>query len=125
MVVGLVASCAVSGNGSPQQGQLGLSGEQLRLARTRVGLSQEAAARLIGVSPNTVSRWERGANTPRGKASARLLEVYELELDEDVRAATTRRLSSRVGALEARLAVLETALERLTTSADAGSQRSN
>jgi transcriptional regulator with XRE-family HTH domain len=83
------------------------------LARARVGLSQEDAARLIGVSSNTVSRWERGANAPRGEARARLLEVYELELDGDVRAAAVRKVSNRVAALEARLAEVEAVLARL------------
>lgn len=35
-------------------------GEQLRAARTALGLSQEALARRLGVDPGTVSRWENG-----------------------------------------------------------------
>ena len=33
----------------------------LRETRARLGLSQDGLARALGVSPNTVSRWERGA----------------------------------------------------------------
>jgi transcriptional regulator with XRE-family HTH domain len=113
-MVGLVPSSAVSGHEAPERERSRLTGEQLRLARARVGLSQEEAARLIGVSANTVSRWERDANAPRGEAWARLLEVYELELDEDVRAAAVSKVSSRVAALEARLAEVEATLERFT-----------
>lgn len=34
--------------------------EELRTARQSFGLSQEALAKLMGISPNTVARWERG-----------------------------------------------------------------
>jgi putative transcriptional regulator len=43
-------------------------GERLRRLRTRLGLSQEALARLLGVSFATVNRWEsdKQASGPRG-----------------------------------------------------------
>jgi transcriptional regulator with XRE-family HTH domain len=43
-------------------------GERLRHLRTRLGLSQEVLAQLLGVSFTTVNRWEsdRGASGPRG-----------------------------------------------------------
>ncbi len=40
------------------------SGERLRAKRTKAGLSQEALARLLGVTQNTVARWERDEMTP-------------------------------------------------------------
>jgi transcriptional regulator with XRE-family HTH domain len=33
--------------------------------RTSLGLSQSASARLIGVDPSTLARWERGEKKPR------------------------------------------------------------
>ena len=36
-----------------------------RLIRTRAGLSQEAAARLVGVDRASIARWELGAREPR------------------------------------------------------------
>lgn len=46
----------------------GVTANQLRRLRTRLGLSQEALARLLGVSFATVNRWESEAATsePRG-----------------------------------------------------------
>lgn len=37
-------------------------------ARSRVGLDEEAFARLLGVSPRTLRDWERGKRTPSGAA---------------------------------------------------------
>lgn len=42
-------------------------------ARARKGHTQEQAAREIGVSVMTVSRWERGKNMPTGLAKAAFL----------------------------------------------------
>ena len=42
----------------------------------REGLSQEAAARRIGVSLKTVNRWVRGHNEPRLKELRRVGEVF-------------------------------------------------
>ena len=36
----------------------------LRTSRKAAGLSQEDAARVLGVQPSTVSRWERCAHEP-------------------------------------------------------------
>lgn len=37
-----------------------MDGSEIRELRTRLGLTQKALADVIGVSPNTVARWERG-----------------------------------------------------------------
>ena len=42
----------------------------------RLGLSQAAFARELGVRQQTVSEWETGRYAPRG-ASARLLSLFE------------------------------------------------
>jgi len=46
-----------------------------RMLRERAGLSQEAIARVLGVTRPTVTRWELGERTPRGAA---LLAYSEL-----------------------------------------------
>lgn len=51
--------------------------------RKRTGKSQEWFARQLNCSSATVSRWERGKQTPRGKWLLRILELYP---GEDVRA---------------------------------------
>lgn len=53
----------------------------LRVARELRGLSQADVARAVGVSPNTVARWERGERRPSGAARARLQDW----IDEDGR----------------------------------------
>ena len=59
----------------------------LKKLRERVGLSQEALARLIGVTSKTVSNWERGSNpasltVPQMKALCRALDVTLDELPD-------------------------------------------
>lgn len=36
------------------------AGERMRALREGLGLSQAALGELIGISPNTIARWERG-----------------------------------------------------------------
>jgi len=45
-----------------------VTGDRLRDLRTRLGLSQEGLARLLGVAFATINRWEneKGASGPRG-----------------------------------------------------------
>lgn len=43
----------------------GFSGELVQRARVAAGISLSGLARLTGMDPNTVRRWERGENTPR------------------------------------------------------------
>jgi len=42
----------------------GMTGEQIRQARERRGLTQEQLAQAIGVGQRTVGNWERGATVP-------------------------------------------------------------
>ncbi len=42
--------------------------DEIRDLRLRLGLSQEALARRMGVSMNTVARWEGGSRRPSGPA---------------------------------------------------------
>ena len=45
-------------------------------ALRREGLTQEAAARMLGVSVKTVSRWVGGATEPRMRDLRRIQEVF-------------------------------------------------
>jgi putative transcriptional regulator len=49
--------------------------ESIRALRLKLGLSQEALARKLGVSVITVRRWEKGSFKPSPLA---LLRIYEL-----------------------------------------------
>ena len=42
-------------------------GERLVRQRTSLGLSQNEAARRIGIDPGTLARWERGEREPAGE----------------------------------------------------------
>jgi predicted ATPase len=72
-----------------------LSPAQLRTRRKALGLSQQALARAVGVTTNTIARWERGE---RRIAHAQLLHIG-LERLEGSKAATpaapTRSLAAR------------------------------
>ena len=54
----------------------GLSCDGDSVALRREGLTQEAAARLLGVSVKTVSRWVGGATEPRLRDLRRIQEVF-------------------------------------------------
>jgi DNA-binding XRE family transcriptional regulator len=89
------ASAAQAGAGQPGAGQPGkaqpgdaqayqgeLSGQPaifadwMSTALRREGLTQEAAARLLGVSVKTVSRWVGGATEPRMRDLRRIQEIF-------------------------------------------------
>ena len=57
-------------------------GESLLNARKSKGLTQEAAAEKLGVSRQTVSKWETGETLPDIRQSKRLAVLYGVTLDE-------------------------------------------
>jgi HTH-type transcriptional regulator/antitoxin HipB len=52
----------------------------VRRARRIIGLSQRDVARLLGVAPSTVARWETGATSPDLATFARLASLAGLRL---------------------------------------------
>lgn len=57
-------------------------GESLFGARKNKGLTQEAVAEKLGVSRQTVSKWETGETLPDIRQSKRLAALYGVTLDE-------------------------------------------
>jgi transcriptional regulator with XRE-family HTH domain len=57
-------------------------GRQIEGARTRLALSQGALAGLLGVSQQTVSRWEQGTSRPRARLITKLADVLNLDAAE-------------------------------------------
>ena len=57
-------------------------GSSLFNARKKKGLSQEAVAEKLGVSRQTVSKWETGETLPDIVQSKKLAVMYGLSLDE-------------------------------------------
>ncbi len=58
----------------------------VRLARYQAGYSVAEAARLAGVSPETLRRLESGTSSVRRETVARVLTALEAETPEDVAA---------------------------------------
>lgn len=54
----------------------------LHHARKKSGLSQEAVAEQLGVSRQTISKWETGETLPDIRQSKRLSVLYHMTLDE-------------------------------------------
>ena len=59
-----------------QEGNEAWDGRRIRELRRRLGVSQQALARQLGVRQQTISEWEQGLYTPRG-ASKRVLTLAE------------------------------------------------
>lgn len=57
-------------------------GNSLFRARKKSGLSQEEVAEKLGISRQTVSKWETGDTLPDIRQSKRLALLYHLSLDE-------------------------------------------
>ena len=57
-------------------------GNHLAQARKKAGLSQEAVAEKLGVSRQTISKWETDETVPDIYQSKTLAKIYHLSLDE-------------------------------------------
>lgn len=57
-------------------------GNHLMQARKKAGLSQEAIAEKLGVSRQTISKWETDETVPDIYQSKKLAKLYHLSLDE-------------------------------------------
>src|SRR5438445_38840 len=55
-----------------------LSAEDIRGLRSRLGMTREQFAKLLGVSPGSIFGWETGRTIPRGRSMARVLEVRKM-----------------------------------------------
>ena len=57
--------------------------DKIRHCRVSQGLTQEQLARNIGVSLNTVQRWESGKTRPSPLAMEKLQELFKEVLERD------------------------------------------
>ena len=64
-----------------------MSSTDIKALRTRLGLTQEALARSLGVALNTVARWEQGSRRPGNLAKRELARLER-------RAAKERRVQT-------------------------------
>jgi len=70
------AAAEFAGGGAGTAGHPDTFAEWMSTALRREGLTQEAAARMLGVSVKTVSRWVGGATEPRMRDLRRIQEVF-------------------------------------------------
>ena len=56
-------------------------GERIKYQRTRAGLSQERVAELVGVSRQSVTKWESGQSAPSTENLFRLAEIFGTTVD--------------------------------------------
>jgi DNA-binding transcriptional regulator YiaG len=68
-----------------------VSADAIRSFRSRVAMTREQFARLLGVSPGSIFGWETGRTTPRGRSAARFLEVRK----QGVRAVRSRAAGAK------------------------------
>ncbi len=108
----------------------GLSGDELRALRRRVGLTQAALADRLGVSPNTVARWERGtrrmANPVLVRQSIERLEPAsnsDILSRRDPPAPLTRFIGRKAEVDHVRAALRETRLLTLIGTGGVGKTR--
>jgi DNA-binding XRE family transcriptional regulator len=76
---GTAGQLTAPGSFAPELGEHGQPAnfaDWMSVALRREGLTQEAAARLLGVSVKTVSRWVGGATEPRLRDLRRIQEVF-------------------------------------------------
>ena len=57
--------------------------DEIRQIRLKLGLSQPEMASLLGISIDTLRRWEQGINTITGP-NARLLEIFSCRKHRDI-----------------------------------------
>ncbi len=57
-------------------------GENIQHLRKKRNLTQEALAEQVGVSRQTVAKWEAGESAPDLDAAGRLSRVFDVSLDE-------------------------------------------
>lgn len=57
-------------------------GEKIRVLRTSSQLSQESIAALVGVSRQSVSKWEKGLAIPSAENLKRLSEIFSISVEE-------------------------------------------
>lgn len=61
--------------------QISILGSRLNKARSDKGLTQESVAKLLGITAQALSNYERGARDPDTDLLARLAELYSVSAD--------------------------------------------
>ena len=59
--------------------------EKLQLLRSKTGMSQEELAERLGISRQSISKWESGQSVPDLKKLIILSEIYNVTIDSLVK----------------------------------------
>ncbi len=92
-------------------------GALIAAARTGAGLTQAALAAAIGTTQSVISRWERGADSPRVDTLVRILRACGYEPD------LVLRPTDDVDRAQIRAALAMTPAERLASSVNVSRMR--
>jgi DNA-binding XRE family transcriptional regulator len=71
-----VRQASGGGGGRGRAGRV--SPEAIRTLRSRLEMTREQFARVLGVSPGSIFGWETGRTMPRGRSVARIAEVRKM-----------------------------------------------
>ena len=93
-------------------------GELIASARRAAGLSQVALAAAIGTKQTVISRWERGADSPRVETLVRIVRACGYEPD-----LVLRRTDDGVDRDQIRAALAMTPAQRLASSVNVSRMR--
>jgi Predicted transcriptional regulators len=55
---------------------------RLKAARAQTGLTQEAAAKALGISQNTLQKYEAGITTPDVLRSYQIAKLYSFDIND-------------------------------------------
>ncbi len=94
-----------------------ISGDELRRAREATGLTQDELGALVGCSGNTISKYERDDQTPRGGRERQLRAVLAARIGD---ALTTVEDAALMEAFHALPAELRSAVFAFATALGAG-----
>ena len=72
-----------------------LTAEDIRGLRSRLAMTREQFAKVVGVSPGSIFGWETGRTIPRGRSMARVIEVRNMGVRRARAAAGGSRKGSR------------------------------
>ena len=74
-------------------------GENIRIKREGIGLSQKALAEAIGSGENTVAGWEKGKNAPPGDKVVSMAKLFGCATDEILLDECARDVAPEIRAL--------------------------
>lgn len=84
--------------GTPKKGVTAMTlGQRLTELRKKHGLSQDALAEALGVSRQSVSKWETDASVPDLDKLVKLSDLFEITLDELVRGSMPPQTQPQAG----------------------------